>query len=150
MSPRDLSSSTIGVRLRLIRDLLDDLEQFDDVTVDKLTSDRLRMLALERILTLLVDLAAAINQHIITSQTDSAPADYRASFDSVARLGVLPTALADAIPERWATQRARASIRRHRPGNRRRLSAASPRPVRPLYPRSRLLAILPQVSTRHP
>lgn len=80
-----------------MRDLLDDLAQFDDVTLDALTSDRLRMLALERILTVLVDLAADINQHIVTSQTDSAPADYRSSFDRVARLGVLSADLADAL-----------------------------------------------------
>lgn len=97
MSPRDLSSSTITARLRLLRELLDDLDLLGEITEGLLETDRIRRRALERILTQLVDLAADINQHIASSQTDRAPSDYRDSFDAVADLGVISHDLAQRL-----------------------------------------------------
>lgn len=97
MSPRDLSAAAVGVRLRLMRELLDDLAALGEVSERSLTEDRLSRRALERILTQLVDLAADINQHVVSSRTDRAPVDYRSSFDAAAELGLLPRDLADAL-----------------------------------------------------
>lgn len=97
MSPRDLSSASISARLQLMHELLEDLDALGDVTEHSLSAERLGRRALERILTQLVDLAADINQHVVSSQTDRAPADYRSSFEAAADLGMFPHDLADAL-----------------------------------------------------
>lgn len=90
MSPKDLSEPSVAARLRIMRELLADLEEIRVMPVES----RVRQRALERVLTQLVDMAADINQHVVSAMTESAPRDYRSSFDGVAALGVISEALA--------------------------------------------------------
>lgn len=94
MSPRDLSHETILARLVLMRELLADLDAVGVPSADTLQHDRLLRRALERILTQLVDLAADINQHVVSSLGDAPASEYRESFDLAARHGLLPEDLA--------------------------------------------------------
>lgn len=87
----------IQERLRLIRDLLADLDAVRDVTADRLERDRIVRHAVERILTQLVDLAVSINSHIAAEQDRRAPATYRESFMAAARAGAISPELANEL-----------------------------------------------------
>ena len=63
MTPRPLEPAVVQARLRLMKDLLDDLASAGDVDADRLRSDRLLLRAVERILTQLVDLAVSVTAH---------------------------------------------------------------------------------------
>lgn len=97
MSPRDFSGEVLGVRLGLMRDLLDDLDTMGTLTVERLEQDRITRRATERILTQLVDLAADINTHAATSLGGMRPTEYRQSFDDVVAAGLIDQELADAL-----------------------------------------------------
>lgn len=93
MTPSELDAAVVQARLRLMRDLLADLESIGSVTAADLHRDRILRHAVERILGQLVELAASINSHIAATTLDQAPADYRSSFDAAESVGVVPTEL---------------------------------------------------------
>lgn len=97
MTPKDLSARTILARLTLMRELLDDLDMVGTPSAGDLQDDRLRRRALERILTQLVDLASDINQHAASTLSGDLASDYRETFDAAARLGMIPTSLAEKL-----------------------------------------------------
>jgi uncharacterized protein YutE (UPF0331/DUF86 family) len=92
-----VDAAVIQERLRLIRDLLADLDVIGDVTADRLQQDRIVRHAVERILTQLVDLAVSINSHVAAAREGRAPATYRESFAAAARAGAIPTELANEL-----------------------------------------------------
>lgn len=94
MTPRDLDAETVHAKLRLIRELLDDLETIQEPTADRLERERLERYAVERILTQLVDLAVSVNNHIAAAILGRAPSDYRNSFELAARAGAMSEKLA--------------------------------------------------------
>lgn len=94
MTPRPLQPATVTAKLRLLRDLLDDLDTIGTVTPERLTDDRVLLRAVERILTQLVDLAASVNTHVVAATTGRAPTTYRESFAATVAVGVLPEPLA--------------------------------------------------------
>lgn len=97
MNPRDLSASSITMRLKLMRELLDDLETAGNPSAEDLREDRLLRRAVERILSQLVDLAADINQHAAAALRESPASEYRETFDLAAQLGLISTELADVL-----------------------------------------------------
>lgn len=98
MSPRDLDRTRLHAHLRRLRELLDDLEQLvGPVTGDDLQRDRARRYTAERILTQLVEVAAAINSHIAAALLGRAPRDYAGSFDDAARAGAISEDLANEL-----------------------------------------------------
>lgn len=94
MSTKDLSVETILARLRLLRELLDALEILGQPTVAELRSDVVKRLALERLLTQLVDTAVSINLHVVTTVGSSLPIDKRSTFDEAVRVGLIDEQLA--------------------------------------------------------
>lgn len=97
MTPPTLHGAAVQAKLRLMRELLDDLGSLGDVAPEMLERERLVRRAVERVLTQLVDLAASVNSHVVTASTGRAPDSYRSSFDDAAELGMLPRQLAEAL-----------------------------------------------------
>ena len=94
MSPRELDGAMLHAKLRVIRELLDDLEPLRDISAERLATDRLTRYAVERILTQLVDVAVSVNSHVSAAFAGRGPADYRESFDLAARAGLISESLA--------------------------------------------------------
>lgn len=93
MTPRGLDVETVVRRLRTMRRLLDQLDRLRDGDPD----DFGRRLQVERILSALVDLAVAVNTHVLVSERHEAPHDMTASFRMVGELGLVERELADAL-----------------------------------------------------
>ncbi|MGI8576761.1 MAG: type VII toxin-antitoxin system HepT family RNase toxin [Nocardioidaceae bacterium] len=89
MTPRDLDTGVVQARLRLIDELLDDLERAGELTGELLTRDRMLRHAIERILSQIVELAVSVNGHVSATVLGKAPADYRSSFDLAAAAGLI-------------------------------------------------------------
>jgi len=62
-----LDREIVSTRLALMRALLADLDDLGEMPPDRLVRERLTRNAVERILEHLVELAAAINTHVVTS-----------------------------------------------------------------------------------
>lgn len=80
MTPRRLDWRSVQPKLRTIEDLLDDLRELGPITPDRLRRERPTALAVERVLTLLVELAFAINSHVVVSVLRRSPDTYADSF----------------------------------------------------------------------
>ena len=76
-----------------MRRLLDELDKLGDVTQGQLADDLPTSLVVERILTLLVDMAVSINTHAAAA-AGAAPENYRESFVAAARAGLIAKDLA--------------------------------------------------------
>lgn len=94
MTPRELDWRTIRAKLRRSRELLDQLEDLGPIDRERLVGDPVTALAVERILTLLVDLAFASNSHVAVVRLGRAPDSYAESFVLAARVGMIDEALA--------------------------------------------------------
>lgn len=94
MSPRRLDPESVTAKLRLMDPLVRRLGEFGGVTGDELRADLDRRLVAERLLTLLVETAAAVNGHIAGATGGPVPEDYRASFRAAASAGAIPGELA--------------------------------------------------------
>lgn len=95
MTPRELSVSTVTAKLQHIVDLLDALDQIAARPAEEISGDPVLRLAIERVLTQLVELAASINAHMGAALGQvKATSTYRKSFGALGALGVLPEDLA--------------------------------------------------------
>ncbi len=94
MTPRDLDRAVVQSRLRLIEELLDDLERTGELTADMLEHDRMLRHAIERILSQVVELAVSVNSHVSATVLEDAPKDYRSSFLLAATAGLIEPQLA--------------------------------------------------------
>ena len=97
MTPRRLDIGTLGAKLRAMRRLLDELDRIGAVDVDRFARDFSTQLVVERIVSQLVDLAAGINTHVLTTETGESPPDVRRSFTAVADTGLIDHDLADRL-----------------------------------------------------
>ncbi len=95
MIPRMLDGESIVAKIRTMRRLLDKLEALGPVSRDRFTEDFDAQLIAERILSQLVDLAAAINTHVAAVELNEAPHDLTRSFEAAARAGLIDKALAE-------------------------------------------------------
>lgn len=92
-----LDQDTVVVRLGLMNDLLGDLESIGGVDASRLRSDRIARHAVERILTQLVELAVAINSHVVAAVSGSVPGTYRESFFAAADAAFISADLAERL-----------------------------------------------------
>lgn len=76
-------------RLQEIQLLLADLAELGTIDAERLRRERPTRHIVERVLSQIVELAGSINIHIVTSVLGRSPESYAASFDDVARAGVL-------------------------------------------------------------
>ncbi len=97
MTPRRLDVGTLGAKLRAMRRLLDELDRIGAVDVDRFARDFSTQLVVERIVSQLVDLAAGINTHVLTTETGESPPDVRRSFTAVADTGLIDHDLAQRL-----------------------------------------------------
>lgn len=94
MTPPAVDVAIVERRLRLMRELLDDLRPYAEVTGARLATDRTAKHVVERVLSQLIELAAQVNAHLVAGLAGRAPATLRSSFLDVAALGVVPEELA--------------------------------------------------------
>ncbi len=97
MSPRQLDPEAVTAKLRLLEPLVDRLAQLRHVTGDDLRADLDQRLVVERILTVLVETATAVNGHIAGGAGGPVPTDYRASFAAAAAAGAISSELAERL-----------------------------------------------------
>lgn len=97
MTPREIDWRTVRAKLRRIRELLDQLDELGPVDVARLGAEPVTALAVERILTLLVDLAFASNSHVVVARLGRAPDTYAQSFALAAQARMIDDALAAAL-----------------------------------------------------
>lgn len=64
MTPRRLDEESVGLKLRAMRRLLDELERLGAVDAARLAGEFGTQLIVERVVSQLVDLAAGINAHV--------------------------------------------------------------------------------------
>ncbi|HSO71005.1 MAG TPA: DUF86 domain-containing protein [Arachnia sp.] len=95
MTPREFSAGVVTAKLEHIRGLLEALDQMGDLDGARLRGDVVLRLAVERVLTQLVELAASANGHISASLGKTiAAGTYRESFDLAAAVGAISAELA--------------------------------------------------------
>lgn len=84
----------VQLKLRAMRELLDDLDAAPVVDEAALRHDRMLRHAVERILTQLVEQAATINTHVAVARLGRSATTYRESFGLAVEAGALPADLA--------------------------------------------------------
>lgn len=94
MTPREIDWRALQAKLRRMRELLDQLADLGPVDAKRLAVQPLLALAVERILTLLVDLAFASNSHVAVARLGRAPDTYAESFALAAEAGMIDGGLA--------------------------------------------------------
>ena len=87
MTPTRLDWQSVRAKLHKINELRADL--VGDVDLSRLTGDRLVGLAVERILTVIVDLAASINSHVCAVELGYVADTYADSFPLAAKTGLI-------------------------------------------------------------
>jgi uncharacterized protein YutE (UPF0331/DUF86 family) len=97
MTPRRLDWRAVQPKLRKINELLGWLHQLGEFDEKRLQTDHVDALAVERILTLVVDLAFAINSHVAAARLGRAPDTYAESFILAAETGLITTELGAAL-----------------------------------------------------
>lgn len=95
MTPRRLDPSIIQARLSVVRGLLDDLAEVNAQEELPLAENRMLHHGVERILTQLVELAAAINEHVVGARLQRVATSYRESFDLAEECGLIDKQLRD-------------------------------------------------------
>lgn len=89
MTPPRLDQAMVAQRLREIQLLLTDLAELGAVDAERLRRERPTRHIVERVLSQIVELAGSINTHVVVSLLGRSPDSYAASFDEMARAGVL-------------------------------------------------------------
>ena len=97
MTPPALDAALVHAKLRAMRELLDDLDEAGAVDAARLETDRMLRHAVERILTQLVELAAAVNGHLAVARLGRGTTTYRESFALAAEARGLPDDLAERL-----------------------------------------------------
>lgn len=94
MTPRRLDVDMVDARLRTMEPLVARLAELRDVTGRELSHDLDLRLVVERILTLLVEVAVSVNSHVVAASGSPLPPDYRSSFGAAAQVGLISEELA--------------------------------------------------------
>lgn len=85
MTPLKLDPDVVTIRLRLIQDGLDQLEELRAADSARLSAEPLTKAAVERFIQAIVDLAIDVNSHVAAALLGEAPRTGRASFDFARR-----------------------------------------------------------------
>lgn len=97
MTPPQLDPDIVAVRLRLLRDLLDQLKEMRGIGAATLDAEPVTRAAVERFIQSIVDLAVDVNGHIAAAALGQAPPSGRASFEAAAQAGAIGPDLADRL-----------------------------------------------------
>jgi uncharacterized protein YutE (UPF0331/DUF86 family) len=97
VTPRAIDWRSVRAKLRRIDELIDQLDGLGAVDAARLAAEPVTALAVERILTLLVDLAFASNSHVAVTILGRTPDTYAESFTLAAEAGMIDEELAKAL-----------------------------------------------------
>ena len=97
MTPRTVDWRAITAKLRRMHELLEQLRALGPVDLGRLRSEPVTSLALERILTLLVELAFGTNSHLVVALLGRAPDTYAESFSMAVEAGIIDAELAGVL-----------------------------------------------------
>lgn len=95
MTPRRLDPSIVQARLSVMRGLLEDLAEVDAAGQPPLAENRMLRHGVERILTQLVELATAINEHVAGAQLQRVATSYRGVLRTREECGLIDKQLRD-------------------------------------------------------
>lgn len=95
MTPRRLDPSIVHARLSVMRGLLHDLADVDAAGKLPLPENRMLRHGVERIRTQLVELATAINEHVVGARLQRVATSYRESFELAEECGLIDKQLRD-------------------------------------------------------
>lgn len=115
MTPRRLDPSIVQARLSVIRAFLDDLAEVAAAGEPPLAENRMLRHGVERILTQLVELATAINEHVVGAHLQRVVTSYRDSFELAEECGLIDKQLRRSAPFSRDAQRLGARVPRDRP-----------------------------------
>lgn len=94
MTPREFDADVVQSRLRVMAELLVDLQDIGDIDHGRLESERLLRHAVERILSQLVEMAMSMNTHVAATILGEAPTTYKSSFALATKAGLIGADLA--------------------------------------------------------
>jgi uncharacterized protein YutE (UPF0331/DUF86 family) len=97
MTPTKLDWRSLRAKLHKINELRADLHGLGAVDLRRLTEDRLVGLAVERVLTVIVDLAVSINSHVCAVELGYVADTYADSFPLAAKAGLIDKDLAERL-----------------------------------------------------
>lgn len=101
MTPRALDVATVQQKLQLLEELLDALALVGALTVERLRSDVVVRLAVERILTRAVDLVVSVCSHVVSAEGQAegqrVPTTYRDAIRDAAATGLIGDDLAASL-----------------------------------------------------
>ena len=97
MTPKKLDDESIQSKLKMMQRLLRQLNSMGVFDRERLRQNLADQLIAERVLSALVDLAAAVNTHVAVALLDEAPHDLQASFRLAAQAGLIDQDLADKL-----------------------------------------------------
>ena len=95
MTPRRLDPSIVQARLSVMRGLLDDLAAVNAAWAPLLAENRIIRHGVERILTQLVEIATAINEHVAGARLQRVATSYGESFGLALECGLIDKQLHD-------------------------------------------------------
>lgn len=81
-------------KLAMLHRYLGELAEHREVSLDEYVQGGMRRRAVERLLQLIVEVAADVNTHLVTELEGMPPADYTDSFTAAARIGAIDAELA--------------------------------------------------------
>jgi len=97
VTPRAIDWRSLRAKLRRIGELIDQLQAIGPVDAKRLAAEPITALAVERVLTLLVDLAFSCNSHVAVATLGRAPDTYAESFALAAEAEMIDEELAKAL-----------------------------------------------------
>jgi uncharacterized protein YutE (UPF0331/DUF86 family) len=97
VTPKAVDWRSVRAKLRRMDELIDQLAEIGPVDTARLAAEPVTALAIERIITLLVDLAFACNSHVVAATLERTPDSYGESFDLAAEAGMIDGELAKSL-----------------------------------------------------
>jgi uncharacterized protein YutE (UPF0331/DUF86 family) len=97
VTPRSLDADSMLGKLVVMRRMLAELKAMGPFDHDRIQQRYVDQLAAERVLTGVVDLAAAINTHVAMAELGDAPLNLAESFHLAGKAGLIDRALAEQL-----------------------------------------------------
>ncbi|THV28054.1 type VII toxin-antitoxin system HepT family RNase toxin [Glycomyces paridis] len=94
MSTTERTQAIVAKHLQLMGRLLDRLEEIAPDDLALMQPDDIVRLAVERIVTQVIDIAVSVNQHLVADRLGRAAQNYRESFQLAAETGAITPELA--------------------------------------------------------
>jgi uncharacterized protein YutE (UPF0331/DUF86 family) len=97
VTPPRVDLLSVQAKLRLLHELIEDLDAVGEVDEARLRRERLTLRAVERILTQVVEITASIASHVAAASLQLPATSYRGAFQDAATVGLIDPALAASL-----------------------------------------------------